>query len=249
MLRIVTSLLAPIALFVHLTGCQEMTASGASPPPSQTASTSKGETTKFKQDLTRIEEIAAEKKIFGDHGSSFIYIDGPTDGSYMFVHETFSSRSKYKSITPIVGIEQDNLIIDCSFVRSIEDMSIVSVGSYCRGQADASLETMEDAISDEHLLSYSSSLPWLSEVGSIVGCEHPLGMAYAGHYIVRCQSDGDDETTGNISITVLAPDSRVVYSITGFEFTPATAEMTPKALTFWGLSKDSHHAIFEKAVP
>ncbi|WP_407351827.1 hypothetical protein [Luteimonas sp. R10] len=246
------SLLVTSALSIFLLNCQNVTTrgnTGSLPSPSWTASAVEDEGTHVAQDLDRIKEIAIAKDIVANHGSNFIYIDGPSEGRYVIVHETFSSRSKYKTITPIVSVEQDDLIIDCSYVKSITDMTTVSVGTYCRGRSEASIESIEHAISDEHLLTYSSSLPWLGETSNSADCEHPSGLAYAGHYIVRCRTGEDDEMTGNLSITFLSPDYRVIFSIAGFEFAPTTAEANQKTLTFWGLNKSSHHEIAVKTLP
>ncbi|WP_149193687.1 hypothetical protein [Luteimonas suaedae] len=245
------SLLFPSALFILLPSQDVATCGNTSllPPPSQIASAIEDEETRVAQYLDRIKEIAITKDIVANHGSNFIYFDGPSEGRYIIVHETFSSRSKYKTITPIVGVEQDDLLIDCSYVRSMADMTTVWVGTYCRGRSEASLDSIEDAIDDEYLLTYSSSLPWLGEAGSSADCEHPSGLAYAGYYIVRCQAGEDDETTGNLSIRVLSPDYRLIFSIAGFEFAPTTAGTDQKTLNFWGLNKSAHHEIVQKTLP
>lgn len=246
------SALTPAVLSLLILGCQDNTTRNrlAPPQPHQEAVPAINETKiPATGDLDRITKIATASNIVADHGGSFIYIDGPPKGEIVVVHETLSSRTKYKTITPIIYIDHNDLIIDCSYVRSIEDMTVVSVGTYCRGRTAASSESIEDAVGDEHLITYSASLPWLGEAGDAISCESPTGLAYAKYYIVRCQSSETDETTENLSITVLSSDYRVNFSITGYEFAPSAIQDNEGQFIFWGLSENSHHKVVVRTAP
>lgn len=241
---------AAIILPVLLSSCQKVTANGdvnAGSTPAEPAHVTTDDTSTHGRDA--INSIATDKGIIGAHGTNFVYIDEQLGGGYLIVHETFASRSKYKTLTPIIDVEQDNLFIDCSYVRSIEDMDSVSVGSYCRGRSEASPELIEDAISDEHLLTYSHSFHWLADVATTFDCAQARGLEYNGYYVVRCQDGENDETTENLSTHVLSPNNSLVLSMDGFEFAPAEASDSRDTLVFWKLSKESRHKIVEKTLP
>jgi hypothetical protein len=242
---------APIALYAAVPGYYDLsTRSTALPTPSSWAepAVDNGDAGAA-QDPERISQIATVKGIAANHGSSFLYIASPPKGGHLIVHETFSSRSKYKTITPIIDIEQDDLVIDCSYVRSVEDAATVSVGTYCRGRSAASLESIEDAVGDEPLLTYSPSLPWLDRARDIVDCEQPTGLTYAGHYFIRCQGGEEDETTESLSIRVLSPDYRLIFSMDEFEFVPTGRADSQDVLIFWAFRRDSSYEIIEKTLP
>lgn len=189
--------------------------------------------------------IATAQGVVGSRGSNFAYIDRGVAGNYLIVYETFSSRAKYKVLTPVVGVAESGLFIDCSYIRSIENRSKVSVGSYCRGEVEVSSDLMDDAVSDEHLLSYSSDLSWLVDALSNLDCTQAQGLQYYDYRVVRCDNGEGDETTEGLSIHVLSSTNEVLLSMEGFEFCPVQAEHRD-TLVFWRLGKESQHKIVEK---
>lgn len=248
----ICSMTAALAWIILLSSCQSLPANGGEnsdllpmiPEPALVIA----DNTRA-QDRDAINKIANDKGIIGTHGTNFIYIDEQVGDGYLIVHETFASRSKYKSLTPIIDVKQDNLFIDCSYIRSIEDEDSVSVGSYCRGRSEASLELIDDAISGQHLLTYSASFPWLADVATSLDCAQARGLEYNGYHITRCQNGQNDETTENTSIHVLSTNNSVIFSMNGFELSPAASSNSRDTLVFWKLDNESHHMIVEKALP
>ena len=198
--------------------------------------------------LVKIEEIADRIGILGGHGSSYTYIDGGLQDGFMIVHETFASRTKYKAITPIIRVEEKRLIIDCSYVRSLDEADGVAVGKYCRGPTAASAEALEGAIGDEHMLLYSVSAPWIS-LAEVEDCKNPMGLKYVNLYSVRCDSASEDETTSSVSIMLFSSELELIFSMPGYEFAPDVRESNPRVLTFWRLGEDSHHRVVDRPLP
>ncbi|MCE7031997.1 hypothetical protein LY625_05090 [Lysobacter sp. GX 14042] len=191
--------------------------------------------------------LATEQGFIGKHGSNYSYLDEDAAGHPLLIHETFSSRTHYKTLTPIIDMQGGTLFIDCTLIRAIEDVEVVSVGNYCRGKSAASMETIEDASSDQWVHTYSTSLLWLEGAAAKVGdCKHPKGLDFKEHRILRCQSGEGDETTLDVSTHILSSTLQVELTMTGFEF--AGHLVSENALAFWRLD-DFSHELVEKVVP
>lgn len=197
-------------------------------------------------DLATLHALATDKGVVGVHGSSFSFIDeGPEN--YAIIHETFGVRSEYKAITPIIGVTAEAIFIDCSYVRSVMDTDVVSVGSYCRGRSEASPELLSDAISDRNMLTYSSQLPWLARIEPGLECPQAQGLEYDGVRVVRCQDGDDNGATINVSVHVTSSAGKMLVSMKGFEFSPLRIEEVGY-MVFWRLA-DSGHVIIHQPLP
>jgi uncharacterized protein (UPF0333 family) len=204
----------------------------------------------FTQQLTQVERIAETKEITINTGQDFSYIDGSLENGIMIIYETVSSRTKFRTISPIIGIESDSIFIDCSYIRAIDNPSgNISVGAYCRGEPEATRDTIIDAENDQHLIIYSSSAQWLKKVRKIVDCKSPPGLIYSNYYFVRCQNGDKDELTENIETIVLSQNFNLLFSVSGYELAPIKSIKNAKKFVFWGLKKNSTHEIIEMSVP
>ena len=187
--------------------------------------------------------VARELGITGTHGTNYSYIEQLNDGTHAVIHETFSSKSKYKTITPI-WMEPSGPVIDCSYIQSIEDLSIVSVGSYCRGNTPASSKAIEDAVNDEHTATFTANHSWINDVDT-PDCDNRMGMEHAAYRIVRC---GETQETTEKTITyIFANDLSLHARMPGFEFAGSSED--GHSLVLWKLHKDSPHEIINWRLP
>lgn len=185
--------------------------------------------------------LATKRGLIGSHGSNYSYLDEHAATGPVIVYETFSSRTRYKTLTPVIDVQHGDLLIDCTLIRAIEDDGEVSTGSYCRGASPASIEAIEDSISDRWTHAYSSSLPWLGDAAAKADCVHPMGLETKAGRVLRCQEGEDKEVTTNVSTYVFSPTFEVELAMKGFEFAGWTEDKG--ALLFWRLGENSHHEI------
>lgn len=249
MLAKTSFIIAPSALaLLVLSACQSSNAAQPvledSPAPHDAESTAVATPEQALRETVR--SLATQQDLIGSHGSNYSYLDAHAAGNPLVIHETFSSRVHYKTLTPIIDTHGGVLFIDCTLIRTIEDADVVSVGNYCRGKSPASIEAIEDAVSDQWVRTYSTSLPWLdSAAAQVVDCEYPKGLEIEKHLILRCQDGESDETTSNVSTYVLSPSLEVELTMRGFEFSGRL--VSRNTLSFWRLD-DSSHELVEKVV-
>lgn len=198
--------------------------------------------------LEEIKQIAGGAGIIGAHGSSYTYIDGTPAGGYMIVQETFASRTEYKSITPIIRVDEEGLVIDCSYVRSVDEVDGVAVGRYCGGARIATADALEEAVDDGHMLLFSPRASWLNLL-NVGACKNRAGLIYINLYVVRCGAADVGEVTSSVSVKVFSSENKLLLSMGGYELAPDIQASNPRALTFWRLDGDSHHVIVERVLP
>lgn len=186
--------------------------------------------------------------IIGAHGSSYTYIDGTPAGGYMIVQETFASRTEYKSITPIIRVDEEGLVVDCSYVRSVDEVDGVAVGRYCGGARIATADALEEAVDDGHMLLFSPRASWLNLL-NVGACKNRAGLIYINLYVVRCGAADVGEVTSSVSVKVFSSENKLLLSMGGYELAPDIQASNPRALTFWRLDGDSHHVIVERVLP
>lgn len=198
----------------------------------------------------KVVDLAETDGLFANASSMFTYIERSDSGDVNIIQETSASRNKYKTITPVIGANDNDIYIDCSYIKSEDDLtSEVKVGTYCRGQSKATLESLEDAISDNHLMAYSSAHPWITKTFSVDNdCPSATGLNYNSYYVLRCDSGQSNELTQDISIAFYSVDLELVFEINGFEFSPNTKRMSDHTLVFWGLDNESAHSVIHRVI-
>ena len=197
----------------------------------------------FAQRLALAKKIAESDRITGDMGQNFAYIDGSEKNGIILIYEATSSRTKYKTISPVIRISSNTMFMDCSYIKAFDNLGgTISVGGFCRGETKVTRDALEDTVSDKILVTYSSALPWLKQAKKVVNCKSPHGLVYSGIYFVRCQNGNDDELTENITITALSPNFEKIFTVSGYEFAPIKTE---RKLTFWGIKQGSTHEVIE----
>ncbi|MEN1928103.1 hypothetical protein WCE37_03730 [Luteimonas sp. MJ250] len=235
-------------LLLSLPACQDLSAiqeaSGPAPAQQDGADLVAGASTS--STFEDVSLLATEQGLIGSHGSNFSYIDKDAKGNLLVVHETFSSRTQYKTLTPVIDTQSSSIFIDCTLIRSSEDIEIIAVGNYCRGRSIATSDAIDDAVSDQWTRAYSSSLPWLNDAAAKVECAQPKGLDFMGFRILRCQEGEDNGTTTNVATHVLSSDLVVKLSMRGFEF--AGSIRNEDSLVFWRLNESSHHEIVQEVV-
>jgi len=203
-----------------------------------------------RNDFEQAKKIAETKKITGAFGQNFSYIENSSSNKIFLIFETFSSRTKYKVITPIVEIKSNSIFANCIYIKAVDNPTgLVSVGGFCHPLSEITQDSMENFMSDINMISYSSSAQWLKKVKKTDNCELLSGLIYGDFYFVRCQQGDEDTLTENITITIFSSAFKKLFSITGYEFAPIKEDNIPKKLIFWGLKRESSHEIIEIEVP
>lgn len=193
-----------------------------------------------------LDAVARSHNLIGNHGSNYSYLDEAGEGAPILIHETFSSRTKYKILTPILGSTSENLVVNCSLIRSTEGGSEIAVGNYCRGESPASIDTIEDAINDQWTMRYSTSLPWLRDVSLKLPCEHAMGLEDGSLRALRCRSTTEeDETTESVTTYILSITLEPYLTMAGYEFAGTTEN--GESLIFWRMDKAGQHELAERA--
>lgn len=195
-------------------------------------------------------DVANELGIIENYPSLYTYLEKSTGGGLLIIQETSGSRNTYKAITPIVEASSRAIYIDCSYVKSEDNLSReVRVGAYCRGPSEATRDSLEDAISEKHLVSYSKSYPWIAQAVSISGrCPAAMGVDFSGYHILRCDAGGSSELTEDISIEVFSSNLEPVFQLRGVEFSPSEADLADSVLVFWGLRNNSPHSVIRRTI-
>lgn len=200
--------------------------------------------------LETVKTLAKQREIVLEDYNTDIELS--TDGTPLIIEETTSSVTKILAITPVVKFSQNSLTIDCSYVRASFEGETISVGTYCRGETEATVDSVEAAGDDRHMFAYSKTADWLTKVRNkvrkVARCPHPGGMKYFSLYIVRCDSSESNATTDGVTIVILNESYRLITSVSGYEFSPQKADTMPKHAMFWGLRKNSsyHYEILQK---
>ncbi|QOY62255.1 hypothetical protein INQ40_10040 [Lysobacter sp. H21R4] len=194
--------------------------------------------------------VANELGIIENHPSLYTYLEKSTGGDLLIIQETSGSRNTYKTITPIVEASSRAIYIDCSYVKSEDNLTReVRVGAYCRGQSEATRDSLEDAISEKHLVYYSKNYPWIAQAVSISGrCPAAMGIEFSGYHILRCDAGSSNELTEDISIEVFSRSLEPVVQLRGVEFAPSEADLADGVLVFWGLRDNSPHSIIRRVI-
>jgi hypothetical protein len=201
----------------------------------------------FSRQFEQAKKVAESKEITANPGQDYTYIDGSPENGMLIIYETVSSRTKYKTITPIAKVTAESLFTDCSYIRAMDNPTGgVSVGGFCRGTSEATRDSIEDTVSEQNLIAYSSTAAWLEKVRGSVGCKSPNGLVYSNVYFVRCQDGDEDDLTGNITITAFSSDFSKLFTVSGYELAPVKALENAEKAVFWGLKKNSAHEIMEK---
>lgn len=198
----------------------------------------------------KVVDLAEMDGFLANASPMFTYIERSDSGDVNIIQETSASRNKYKTITPVIGASDKDIYIDCSYIKSEDDLSReVQVGTYCRGQSKATLDSLEDAISDKHLMAYSNAHPWITKALSIDNdCPSATGLDYGGYHVLRCDSGESNELTQDISIAFYSGDRELAFKIKGFEFSPNTKRMSDNTLVFWGLENESAHSVIHRVI-
>lgn len=204
----------------------------------------------FTQQLAEAKRIAELKNLTGAVGQNYTYIEGSTKDGIKIIYETASSRTKYKIISPIIRVNSDAIFIDCSYIRAIDNLSgTVSVGAFCRGESEATSDSIEDAVNDQNTIPYSSTASWLKNVNNVIDCKSPSGLIYSDLYFIRCQNGSNDELTDNVTINIMSSNFINIFSANGYEFVPIKGIKKAKKLIFFELNKNSTHKIIEISLP
>lgn len=198
----------------------------------------------------RAAKIAEENGITENYPSLYTYLENSTAGDVLIVQETSGSRNKYKTITPVIEVSSNSIYINCSYIRSEDDLTHeIQVGTYCRGPSKATRDSLEDAISDKHLVSYSKNYSWVVKAAALKGsCPAAMGLNFEQYHVLRCDYGTSDELTQNISIEFLSDTLETVFEIQGFEFAPHKRSMADRALVFWELRSDSPHNVSYRVI-
>ena len=203
----------------------------------------------FAKQVALAEEILVTQRISTAPERDIVVISASTENGIVLVVETVGSRNRALIITPVIEIKEDAIFIDCSYIRGVDSATgIVQVGGYCRGKSKATADTLVDATSDEHRLSYSASVPWLRNVKRMVNCKSPVGLAYAGKYFVRCQLNNSDSLTQSVSTTAFSSHFDKLFTVDSAEFAPMKNISNPKKLIFWQYKNESVPVIIEKQI-
>ncbi|MDR2092600.1 MAG: hypothetical protein LBP58_04700 [Azoarcus sp.] len=201
----------------------------------------------FSRQFEQAKAVAESREITTNLGQNYAYIDGSPENGMTIIYETVSSRTKYKTITPITKVSAESLSMDCSYIRAVDDSTgAVSVGGFCRGTSEATRDSIEGTVSEQNLLAYSSTAPWLEKVRGAVDCKLPYGFVYSNVYFVRCQNGEEDGLTANITITAFSPGFGKLFTVSGYELAPLKALGSTEKVVFWGLRKNSAHEIMER---
>ncbi|MEL1266105.1 hypothetical protein [Pseudoxanthomonas putridarboris] len=191
-----------------------------------------------------LEEIARRSGVLENYGGLYTYLDITEDGINLIIQDTFSSRQKYKSITPFLLAYKEKLIINCTYLRAFDDKGMVSVGSYCRDQSEATVDSLEDAINNNNIIPYTTEHPWLTSLSLSTGCQGvAAGLSYSNYHVLRCDLGDSDELTDNISVSVFDENFAILVQMNGYEFSPILNSAHKDKFVFWGLHKESGYKI------
>ncbi len=195
-------------------------------------------------------DVANELGIIENYPSLHTYLEKSIGGELLIIQETSGSRNTYKTITPVVEASSRAIYIDCSYVKSEDNLTReVRVGAYCRGQSEATRDSLEDAISEKHLVYYSKNYPWIAQAVSISGrCPAAMGIEFSGYHILRCDAGSSNELTEDVSIEVFSRNLEPVFQLRGVEFSPSEADWADDVLVFWGLRNNAPHSVIRRAI-